>query len=70
LRCRNNSDKVANMDKRKERWVTVAEGARDIGRPVVTVRWWCSHRKVRAYKSGSAWRVLVSSLRLWNGLRP
>jgi hypothetical protein len=56
------------MDKRKERWVTVAEGALNIQRPDVTVRWWCSHGKVRAYKSGSVWRVLLSSLREWAGV--
>ena len=38
-------------------FVTVAEGAKLVGRPAVTVRWWARNGKLLAYKSGGTWII-------------
>jgi len=42
---------------RESDYVTVTEGAKLIGRPAVTVRWWARNGKCLAYKSGGTWLI-------------
>ena len=56
--------------KRDKTWVTVTQGARIVGVPMRTVRYWAQTKRVVSYQCGSRWRILLRSLRKLAGRAP
>ena len=53
---------------KQHEYVTVAEGAKRVGRSPVTVRYWAQRGHVIARKSGGTWLIWFQDLRHFAGL--